>query len=96
MADQRLVKDPAGFLKYQRAHNVLVIEHTEVDRAHRGHGYAGELVRAALDQARQERRRVVVVCPYAKDWLRQHPDYAVLDYTHDHPQPTERQAPEPR
>jgi hypothetical protein len=70
-----------GFLSYQRARDLLVIEHTEVGPAHLGHGYGGMLVKAALDQAKGERRRVIIVCPYAKAWLQRHPDYATLDYT---------------
>jgi predicted GNAT family acetyltransferase len=69
-------------LHYQRAREILVLEHTEVEPGRRGKGYAGQLVRAALDQAKAENRRVIVVCPYAKGWLARHPDYAVLDYTH--------------
>ncbi len=72
-----------GMLQYQRARDVLVLEHTQVNREHRGHGHAGQLVVAALDQARQEHRRVIVVCPFAKEWLRRHPGYADLDYTYD-------------
>jgi predicted GNAT family acetyltransferase len=58
--------DRVGWLKYQRAQDVLVLEHTEVDRSHEGHGYGGQLVRSALDLAKAEGRRVIVVCPYAK------------------------------
>ncbi len=86
--------DRVGWLKYQRAQDVLVLEHTEVDRSHEGHGYGGRLVRSALDLAKGEGRRVIVVCPYAKAWLQRHPDYAGLDYTHDGAQGTPGPAPE--
>jgi uncharacterized protein len=69
-----------GWLRYQRAREILVLEHTEVNPEHRGQGRAGQLVKAALDQAKTDRRRVIVVCPYAKGWLRRHPEYAELDY----------------
>ncbi|CAA9406392.1 GNAT family N-acetyltransferase [uncultured Nocardioides sp.] len=71
-----------GSLSYQRAQGILVLEHTEVSRDQEGHGHGGRLVEAALDLARAERRRVIVVCPFAKAWLQRHPDYADLDYTH--------------
>ncbi len=74
-----------GQLQYQRAQDLLVIEHTEVSTDRQGQGYAGELVKFALDQAKGERRRVIVVCPYAKAWLQRHPDYADLDYTSNQP-----------
>jgi predicted GNAT family acetyltransferase len=73
-----------GWLRYQRARKVLVLEHTEVNREYRRQGHAGQLVKAALDQAKSDRRRVIVVCPYAKDWLRRHPEYAELDYAFGH------------
>ena len=75
--------DRVDWLKYQRAQDVLVLEHTEVDRSHEGHGYGGQLVRSALDLAKAEGRRVIVVCPYAKVWMQRHRDYADLDYTRD-------------
>lgn len=74
-----------GLLQYQRAGEVLVVEHTEVDPRYQGKGYAGQLVRAVLDQARSEHRRAIVVCPFAKEWLRRHPEYVELDYTHGTP-----------
>ena len=74
--------DRVGWLEYQRANKLLVIEHTEVDRDHEGQGYGGRLVKSALDLAKGERRRVIVVCPYANAWLHRHHDYADLDYTH--------------
>jgi predicted GNAT family acetyltransferase len=75
--------DRVGWLKYQRAQDVLVLEHTEVDRSHEGHEYGGQPVRSALDLAKAEGRRVIVVCPYAKVWMQRHRDYADLDYTRD-------------
>ena len=71
--------DRVGWLTYQRAHEILVLEHTEVGREHEGRGYGGQLVRSALDLAKGEHRRVIVVCPYAKAWLQQHHDYPDLD-----------------
>lgn len=71
-----------GRLHYQRVKDLLVLEHTDVDKRHRGKGYASQLVREAFDQAQAEHRRVIVVCAFAKAWLRRHPEYSNLDYTH--------------
>lgn len=71
---------PVAVLHCQRARDVLVIEHTEVASGHRGHGHGGRLVAAVLDQARQERRGVVTVCPFARAWMAEHPGYAELDH----------------
>lgn len=66
-----------GFVDYRVLDETRVeLVHTEVDDAHQGRGIAGELVRAALDHARAEGRRVVPSCPYVARWLTRHPgDY---------------------
>lgn len=71
-----------GLLQYQRVKDLLVIEHTEVEAVRQGRGYASHLVREAFAQAQDEHRRVIVVCPFAKNWLLRHPEYTNLDYTH--------------
>lgn len=54
--------------------DLLDIRHTEVPRSARGQGVADALVRAALAYAREHRLQVVVTCPYARQWLKRHPD----------------------
>ena len=53
---------------------VLDLQHTEVPPAGRGTGIADALVRAALAYAREQGMRVMATCPYARTWLRKHPD----------------------
>lgn len=50
------------------------LNHTEVPSAARGQGVGDQLVRAALDWARANARRVSVTCPYVSAWMRRHPD----------------------
>ncbi len=57
---------------------VEVFPHTVTDPAHRGNGYAGILVQAAMDDVRARGARVVPQCWYVAQWLDQHPDYADL------------------
>lgn len=52
----------------------LVLIHTEVDPSLQGRGVGGQLVMAALDRARTEGLTIVPWCPYARRWLREHPD----------------------
>lgn len=54
--------------------DVLDLQHTEVPPAGRGTGIADALVRAALAYAREQGMRVMATCPYARTWLRKHPD----------------------
>lgn len=57
---------------------VAVIDHTFVDDSLRGQGVAGQLVRAAVDQIRGERKQARAVCSYAKAWFERHPEEADL------------------
>ena len=63
-------------LVYQRDAEHLYLIHTEVPDAFRGMGIGGELVTAALDLARRNGLIVVPWCPFARRWLREHPDAA--------------------
>jgi predicted GNAT family acetyltransferase len=66
-------KDDVAFLEYERRDNAMVLVHTEVPPALRGRHLGDKLVQAALDAARAENRRVVTVCPFARAYLRKHP-----------------------
>ncbi|RZZ87865.1 N-acetyltransferase [Pseudoxanthomonas winnipegensis] len=65
-------------LEYRRHGAQMVITHTFVPDALRNRGLASELVRAALDLARNEGLKVVPVCSYSADFLQRHPEYADL------------------
>lgn len=66
----------AGELAYEVEDGRLLLLHTEVDDALRGHGAGGRLVRAAVARAADDGLTVVPWCPYARRWLREHPDVA--------------------
>lgn len=44
----------------------IIIDHTEVDDAHRGEGLGEILVRRAVDDARTEGIIIVPLCPFAR------------------------------
>jgi predicted GNAT family acetyltransferase len=69
----------AGFSAYELDDRRIVFTHTEVDDRFEGHGVGSTLARAALDDVRAEgTHRVVPRCPFIKDWIDKHPDYADL------------------
>lgn len=68
----------AANLDYEMADGVMHITHTRVPDAIGGRGIAGQLVEAALRQARTEGWKVLPLCDYAKGWLERHPEYADL------------------
>jgi predicted GNAT family acetyltransferase len=69
--------EPAGELVYrERGGDVVAFLHTEVDPKRRRGGLGGELVRSALDDARERGLRVVPICPFVDAFVRDHPEYA--------------------
>ena len=65
-----------GELVYDVEDGRLFLLHTEVADSLRGQGAGGQLVRAAVARAADEELTVVPWCPYARRWLRKHPDVA--------------------
>jgi uncharacterized protein len=63
-------------LVYARQPGRITLVHTGVPDGLSGTGIGGALVRAAVDLARDEGLVVVPVCPFARRWLRRHPDVA--------------------
>lgn len=76
-AQHRFVAKAGGAeaeLVYKRDDDRLYLLHTEVPAAFRGHGTGGKLVAAAVDVARRDDLTIVPWCPFARRWLREHPD----------------------
>ena len=69
-----------GFAAYQKANELIVFTHTEVDLSLEGQGIGGALVRGALDHVRNLGLRVLPICPFVQAWMARHPDYMDLDY----------------
>lgn len=53
----------------------LVIDHTYVAKALSGQGLAEQLVDKVACYARQENKKIIPVCPYAKKVLTSKPEY---------------------
>jgi len=53
----------------------MVLIHTEVPSEYSGRGYASALARGVFDHARAEGIRLVLRCPFMRDWYARHPDY---------------------
>jgi len=62
-----------AFLEYRRSSETFTILHTEVPGELRGRHFGALLVEAALRQGHSEGLRIVVVCPFARAYLRRHP-----------------------
>ena len=92
--DQRrfVIRDGRGLgeLRFNVVGTQIILEHTEVSPALRGHGVAAALARAALDHARANGLAVIPVCPYVIGFLARHPEYQTLVH-----QPGRRAGPSP-
>lgn len=67
-----------GFAEYRVRDDTLDFVHTEVDSRYEGRGLGTELVRTALETARQREAAVVPHCWFVRDWIAAHPDYRGL------------------
>lgn len=68
----------AGFVQYQLRGSEIALTHTQTDDRFRGQGLGGRLVQAALDEARARNLAVLPYCPFVKNWLSGHREYAGL------------------
>jgi uncharacterized protein len=73
-----------GEITYQDAGDgVMIIDHTGVDNAYRGHGLAAELVKQAVEVALRDNKKIVPLCPYAHKEFVRHEEYKKCLYTDD-------------
>lgn len=63
---------------YELRPGVMAMTHTVVPPALEGRGIAGQLVKAALQWAREQQLRVQPVCSYVEVYLRRHPEWQDL------------------
>ncbi|MFE1168080.1 GNAT family N-acetyltransferase [Nocardiopsis sp. NPDC058789] len=70
----------AGFAEYILTDELITFTHTEIDPAYEGRGLGSILVRAALDDVRTRELAVLPLCPFVKEWIGRHREYADLVY----------------
>ncbi len=70
----------AGHAEYILTDELITFTHTEIDPAFEGRGLGGALVRAALDDVRSRGLAVLPLCPFVKEWIGRHREYADLVY----------------
>jgi len=67
------VNGETAYLQYQRTNSTMTLVHTEVPESMRGHHAGGRLVDAGIAAAHSSGLRLVVICPFARDYMRRHP-----------------------
>ena len=61
---------------YTVAGSRVIIDHTDVDERLRGQGAGKQLVKAAVEWARAENRKLMPLCPFARSVFDKTPDYS--------------------
>jgi uncharacterized protein len=74
----RLDDEVVGIAAYYRQGDIITFTHTEVAGQVEGQGIGSRLARYALDDARAQGWRVRPRCPFIRDYLDRHPEYADL------------------
>lgn len=67
-----------GTLNYRMEEGRVVFVHTEVPSEAEGKGVGSALVRHGLNWARGENLEVVPQCPFVRNWIKSHEEYADL------------------
>ncbi len=69
--EARIYGDLVGYSAYQLTTQLVVITHTEVLPGSEGQGVGSALARFALEDIRtQGQRKVLLLCPFVKSWIR--------------------------
>ncbi len=75
----------AGFVIYRKRPGVVVTVHTEVNAGFEGHGVGSRLAAVALAEARSKGLRIEPVCPFIRQYIERHPEFADLVAGHKPP-----------
>ena len=67
-----------AYLEYSLAGKVLELIHTEVPENMQGTGAGSSLLKSALQWAREHHVKVDVICPFATEYIKRHPEYSDL------------------
>src|SRR5437868_8010754 len=67
-----------AYLEYSLAGKVVELIHTEVPQQMKGTGAGSSLVQSALQWAREHQVKVDVICPFATEYIKRHPEYSDL------------------
>jgi hypothetical protein len=71
------VKNVAAKITFvNRGEDKIVIKHTFVSEPFRGQGLGLQLVKEVVEYARQENKKIIPKCPFAKEVMTKNDDYS--------------------
>ena len=62
-------------LTYSTNNGVMTIDHTEIDEKLRGEGIGQDMVKAAVEYARENGLKIKALCPYARKVIERTPAF---------------------
>lgn len=62
-------------LSYTKNNGIMTIDHTEIAEKLRGEGIGQDLVKAAVEYARENELKINPLCPYAKKVIDRTPEF---------------------
>jgi predicted GNAT family acetyltransferase len=68
----------AGFTQYRPAPGEITFVHTEISEQFGGQGLAGELIRYALADVREQGLAVLPECPFVRGFIAKHEEFLDL------------------
>jgi predicted GNAT family acetyltransferase len=68
----------AGFTQYRLRPGLIAFIHTEIDDRFEGQGLGSQLIRFALDDARDRELAVLPFCPFVNGYIKRHREYVDL------------------
>jgi len=70
------IKEPLAELTFvESGENRIVVDHTYVSEELRGQGIAGKLVDEVVSYAREKNKKIIPLCPYAKEKIEKTQEY---------------------
>ncbi len=67
-----------GFTAYRARPGLIAFVHTEIDERVQGQGLADQLIRFALEDARERDLAVLPFCPFVKAFIERHREFEPL------------------
>ena len=64
-----------AIIAYSVMPNILMLNHTEVDKALEGRGVASEMAEKVLLEIELRGLKVIPVCPFIKKYINKHPEW---------------------
>jgi hypothetical protein len=67
-----------AYTAYMIVGEKIIFTHTEVPVGYEGLGIGAALAKTALDYARENKLKVMPICPYIGGYIKKHPEYKDL------------------